>query len=102
MTEKQWRATIWKAAVVTLLLCCFGYQVKDSVAKFLRKQKTMALSTTTVESAIPPPISFCPGFKPSGRRTASTFEQLWAELVQFLDDREGRWCCFVLRTEQMQ
>ncbi len=87
MTGKQWRVLMLKTVLVILLLGCFGYQVKDSVIKFLRRQMTMALSTTTVEHVTPPVISFCPGFKQA--RPDYTADDRLSEFYQLLEKKKG-------------
>ena len=59
----NWRRTCFKLILVTALLGCFGWQVKDSIIKFLKRQKTLAMTSETLDKAQLPVFSFCPGFK---------------------------------------
>ena len=51
------------AAAFLILLCCFGFQVRDSLRKFLGGKKTTAVSLEREDPLEMPEVTFCPGFK---------------------------------------
>ena len=78
------KARILYGFILALLLTGFGFQVKESLIKYVSKKTTVAVTMDKETKLLLPSISLCPGFK-SGILRPNRAKEFDLDMVSFFD-----------------